>query len=124
MFVQLQRRAPEGLRISRNVAATNDMQRTAGRAEAVAQSGETIMWNQVYNPFNNSVLSTLAAALPVVTLLLLIASNKVKAHIAAVVALIVANLVAIILFTMPVGLSLRATVLGAVTGFFPIGWVG
>src|SRR6202012_5935706 len=81
------------------------------------------MWNQVYNPFNNAVLSTLAAALPVVTLLILIASNKVKAHIAAVVALIVANLVAILIFTMPADMSLRATVLGAVTGFFPIGWI-
>jgi lactate permease len=81
------------------------------------------MWNQVYNPFDNAVLSTIAAALPVVTLLVLIASNKVKAHIAAVVALIVANLVAIFLFTMPAGMSLRATVLGAVTGFFPIGWI-
>jgi lactate permease len=81
------------------------------------------MWNQVYNPFNSSVLSTLAAALPVVTLLVLIASNKVKAHIAAVVALIVANFVAIVLFTMPASMSLRATVLGAVTGFFPIGWI-
>src|SRR5260370_31543772 len=81
------------------------------------------MGNQVYNPFDNAVLSTIAAALPVVTLLVLIASNKVKAHIAAVVALIVANLVAIFLFTMPAGMSLRATVLGAVTGFFPIGWI-
>jgi lactate permease len=52
-----------------------------------------------------------------------IASNKVKAHIAAVIALIVANLVAVFIFTMPAGLSLRATVLGAVTGFFPIGWI-
>jgi lactate permease len=81
------------------------------------------MWNQVYNPLNSTVLSTIAAALPVVTLLVLIASNKVKAHIAAVIALIVANLVAIVIFTMPAGMSLRATVLGAVTGFFPIGWI-
>src|SRR5437588_1492168 len=81
------------------------------------------MWNQVYNPFGNSVLSTIAAALPVVTLLALIASNKVKAHIAAIVALIVANCVAIFLFTMPAGMSLRATVLGIATGFFPIGWI-
>ena len=81
------------------------------------------MWNQVYNPFNNTTLSTIAAALPVVTLLVLIASNKVKAHIAAIIALIVANLVAIVIFTMPAGMSLRATVLGAVTGFFPIGWI-
>ena len=81
------------------------------------------MWNQVYNPFNNSVLSTVAAALPVVTLLVLIASNKVKAHIAAVIALVVANLVAIFIFTMPADMSLRASALGAVTGFFPIGWI-
>jgi lactate permease len=81
------------------------------------------MWNQVYNPFGNSALSTIVAALPVVTLLVLIASNQVKAHIAAIVALIVANLVAIFLFTMPADLSIRATILGAVSGFFPIGWI-
>src|ERR1700719_1993242 len=81
------------------------------------------MWNQVYNPLGSATLSTIAAALPVVTLLVLIASNKVKAHIAAIAALIVANLIAIFIFTMPAGMSLRATVLGAVTGFFPIGWI-
>ncbi len=81
------------------------------------------MWNQVYNPLGSAALSTIAAALPVVTLLVLIASNKVKAHIAAVIALIVANLVAIFIFTMPAGMSIRATILGAVTGFFPIGWI-
>jgi lactate permease len=81
------------------------------------------MWNQVYNPFNNAVFSTIAAAMPVVTLLVLIASGKVKAHIAAIVALVVANLIAIYIFTMPADMSLRATVLGAVTGFFPIGWI-
>jgi lactate permease len=81
------------------------------------------MWNQVYNPFNSGVLSTIAAAIPVVTLLVLIASNKVKVHIAAVIALIVANLVAIFFFTMPAGLSVRASILGIVTGFFPIGWI-
>jgi len=81
------------------------------------------MWNQIYNPLNSTFLSTCAAALPVVTLLVLIASNKVKAHIAALIALIVANLVAIVIFTMPADMSLRASVLGAVTGFFPIGWI-
>ena len=81
------------------------------------------MWNQLYDPLGSKTLSTIAAALPVVTLLVLIASNKVKAHVAAIVALIVANLIAIFVFTMPAGMSLRATVLGAVTGFFPIGWI-
>ena len=70
------------------------------------------MWNQVYNPFNNAGLSTIAAAIPVVTLLVLIASGKVKAHIAAIIAVILTNLIAIFVFTMPVGMSIRATLLG------------
>jgi lactate permease len=81
------------------------------------------MWNQVYNPFNNTVLSTIAAAVPVVTLLVLIASGKVKAHIAAIIALITANLIAVFIFTMPANMSIRASLLGVVAGFFPIGWI-
>jgi lactate permease len=81
------------------------------------------MWNQVYNPFGNATLSTIAAAIPVVTLLVLIASGKVKAHIAAIIALIAANLIAIFVFTMPAGMSIRASLLGVVSGFFPIGWI-
>src|SRR5881396_100919 len=81
------------------------------------------MWNQIYNPLGNAALSTVAAALPVVTLLVLIASGKVKAHIAAIIAVIVANLITIFVFTMPANMSIRASVLGIVTGFFPIGWI-
>jgi lactate permease len=40
-----------------------------------------------------------------------------------VIALIVAIIVAVGLFTMPTGLALRVTLLGAVTGLFPIGWI-
>src|SRR6201985_1786738 len=81
------------------------------------------MWNQVYNPMGSAVLSTVFAAIPVVTLLVLIASGKVKAHIAAIIAVIVTNLIAIYIFTMPAGMSIRASVLGVVSGFFPIGWI-
>jgi lactate permease len=81
------------------------------------------MWNQVYNPFGNAVFSTIAAAIPVVTLLVLIASGKVKAHIAAIIALVVTNLIAIVVFTMPTNMSIRASLLGVVAGFFPIGWI-
>jgi lactate permease len=81
------------------------------------------MWDQVYNPFNNATFSTIAAAIPVVTLLVMIASGKVKVHIAAIAALVLANLVAIFLFTMPANLAVRASLLGIVTGFFPIGWI-
>jgi lactate permease len=81
------------------------------------------MWNQVYNPLGSAALSTICAAIPVVTLLVLIASGKVKAHIAAIIAVIVTNLIAIFIFTMPAGMSIRASLLGVVAGFFPIGWI-
>ncbi|MGY8708536.1 L-lactate permease [Bradyrhizobium sp. 18BD] len=81
------------------------------------------MWNQIYDPLHSPVLSTIAAAVPVVTLLVLIASGRVKAHIAAIIAVIVTNLITIFVFTMPANMSIRASVLGIVTGFFPIGWI-
>jgi lactate permease len=81
------------------------------------------MWDQVYNPFHNAALSTIVAAIPVVTLLVLIATGRVKAHVAALIALLLTNLVAVFLFTMPANMSIRASLLGIVTGFFPIGWI-
>jgi creatinine amidohydrolase len=46
-------------------------------------------WTQSYDPLGNPVLSTCAAALPLVLLLGLLATHRVRAHIAAVVALVV-----------------------------------
>src|ERR1700750_1183144 len=85
--------------------------------------GGTTMWNQIYNPLDNTTLSTIAAAIPVVTLLVLIASGKVKAHIAAIIALIVANIITIFVYTMPAAMSVKASLLGVVGGFFPMGWI-
>jgi lactate permease len=81
------------------------------------------MWSQIYNPFGNAVLSTLAAAAPAALLLAMIASGKIKVHIAALIALLVAFIVAVEGFTMPAGMALRAVALGLLTGFFPIGWI-
>src|SRR5258708_6332371 len=85
--------------------------------------GGSAMWNQVYNPLGNTVLSTIAAAIPVITLLVLIASGKVKAHLAAVIAPVVANIITTFVYAMPAGMSVRASLLGVVVGFFPIGWI-
>ena len=53
------------------------------------------MWNQIYDPFGNAVISTIVAAIPAVFLLALIATGKIKIHIAAVVSLAVAVVIAI-----------------------------
>src|SRR5712671_6215157 len=97
--------------------------RSRWSARSIMAWGRRVMWNQIYNPLGNAALSTVAAALPVVTLLVLIASGRVKAHIAAVIALIVANIITIFIYTMPAAMSVKASLLGVVVGFFPIGWI-
>ena len=71
----------------------------------------------------NPAISAAMAAIPIVLLLAIIASNKMSAHAAAVVALLVALAVAVFGFGMPSVLAVKATGLGIVSGFFPIGWI-
>jgi lactate permease len=80
-------------------------------------------WLQVYDPLGNFALSTILAAVPLVLLLALIASGKFRADIAAVITLVIAVSIAVFAFTMPFGMAARATGLGLLQGFFPIGWI-
>ena len=80
-------------------------------------------WQQIYNPFHNEFFSTIAAAIPILALLAMIASNRISAHAAAVLALVIAIAVACLGFGMPMALAVKATGLGIVSGFFPIGWI-
>src|SRR5437868_3276111 len=114
----VQPRALQGCSRNRSIRARSTL---AG--SPITMWGETVMWNQIYDPLGNAALSTVAAALPVVTLLVLIASGRVKAHLAAVIALIAANIITIFIYTMPAAMSVKASLLGVVVGFFPIGWI-
>jgi lactate permease len=80
-------------------------------------------WPQNYNPLGSAFLSTLVAAIPVVVLLGCIASNKIKAHIAALIALAVAFGIATGVVGMPVQTAIAATTLGAAYGALPISWI-
>lgn len=80
-------------------------------------------WQQVYNPLNNTLLTTLAALAPVVILLGCLAIFHVKAHYAALFGLISALLVATLVFGMPVPQAAAAAVYGALYGLLPIGWI-
>jgi lactate permease len=80
-------------------------------------------WTQVYDPFHNSLLSTLLAASPVVVLLGSIALLKVRIHYAALVGLGVALAVAVFAYGMPAKMAAATTLYGAAFGLFPIGWI-
>ncbi len=80
-------------------------------------------WSQNYTPLGGVGASALVAALPVVTLLGLLAFWHVRAHRAALAGLAVALLIAIFVYGMPAPLALMASGYGAAFGFFPIGWI-
>ena len=82
-----------------------------------------MVWQQVYNPFDNMLLSTLVAAVPVVVMLLGLGVFHLKAHVAAAAGLASALLIAILAFGMPAGMATRAALLGGLTGLLPIGWI-
>src|SRR6185503_13021287 len=80
-------------------------------------------WPQTYAPLGSVWVSALVAALPVVVLLGLLAFFHVRAHIAALLGLASAWLVAVLVFGMPALLATAAALYGAAFGLFPIGWI-
>jgi lactate permease len=82
------------------------------------------MFRQVLDPVGDSLFaSAIFAALPIVTLFILLGGLKLKAHWAALISLGVALLVAVIPYEMPVGQALNSAILGACFGLFPIMWI-
>ena len=80
------------------------------------------MWPQNYDPLHGP-LSTIAAALPIVVLLGLLAWRRVPAYAAALAGLAVALAVAVGVIGMPAPMAARAAGLGAAYGLLPIGWI-
>ena len=82
------------------------------------------MYKQVLDPVGNSLgWSSIFAALPLITLFVLLGGLKLKAQWAALISLAVSILVAIIVYSMPVGQTLDAASEGAIFGFYPILWI-
>ncbi|MEO8750510.1 MAG: L-lactate permease [Allobranchiibius sp.] len=82
------------------------------------------MYDQIYDPIRHSLgLSTIFAVLPLLTVFVLLAVFKVRAQWAALIALAVSIIVAIVVYSMPVGQTFSAAGEGAVFGLFPIMWI-
>jgi lactate permease len=82
------------------------------------------MFHQQLTPIGNSLgLSCLVAALPVVTVLLLLGVLRRPAWQAALAGLILALIVAIVPWQMPVGLAMQSVLNGAVFALWPVMWI-
>ena len=82
------------------------------------------MFTQEIAPMAGSLgWSALVAALPLLTVFVLLGVVRTKAYVAALVGLVVALLVGIAAYGMPVSQALSSAVQGAVFGLFPILWI-
>ncbi|ABS69571.1 L-lactate transport [Xanthobacter versatilis] len=82
-----------------------------------------MIWSQVYDPMGSMLLSTLLAAIPVVVLLGAIGIFEMRAHLAALLGLASALVVAVLAFGMPAKMAGMSALYGAAFGLMPIGWI-
>src|SRR5919206_2660061 len=86
--------------------------------------GEAAMYKQVYDPVAGSLgWSALVAAVPLVTLFVLLGWLRMKAQWAALISLAVSIVVAVAVYGMPAGQAFDSAAEGALFGLFPIMWI-
>ena len=82
------------------------------------------MFQQLLTPVGGSlILSFLVAVLPILAVLVLLGVMRRPAWQAALAGLIVALVIAVGVWSMPVGLALDAVVNGAVFALWPVMWI-
>jgi lactate permease len=81
------------------------------------------IWQQNFNPLGNTVLSTMAAAIPVCTLFFFLAVRRAPAWRAAVYGFLAAAAVALAVFRMPPTMVAGAVADGLVFGLVRIAWM-
>ena len=82
------------------------------------------MYKQVLDPVGDSLgLTSIFAAIPIVVLFVLLGGLKMKAHWASLIALATAIVIALAVYSMPLGQALDASLEGAAFGIFPIMWI-
>ena len=80
-------------------------------------------WQQLYDPFNNKLLSTAVSALPVLTLFFVLVGLKKRVWVAALSGLLMAVALALVVFNMPVLLVTTAAGHGFIFGLLRIAWI-
>ena len=82
------------------------------------------MYKQVLDPVSHSLgLTSIFAVLPLLVLFVLLGGLRMKAWLASLITLGVAIVVALAVYSMPVGQAGDAALEGAVFGFWPIMWI-
>src|SRR6187402_2661076 len=82
-----------------------------------------MIWQQLYDPFDNRLLSTAVSALPVLTLFFVLVVLKKRVWVSALSGLLVAVGLALFVFGMPAPLVATAAGHGVIFRVMRIGWI-
>jgi L-lactate transport len=81
-------------------------------------------WTQIYEPVGGNLwLSALVAVIPIVFFFVALAVLRMKGHVAAAITVVLAILVAVIAYGMPLSMAVAATGYGFLYGLWPISWI-
>lgn len=78
---------------------------------------------ETYDPFNNLILSSLVAAVPIILFLLCLTIFKMKGIYAALLNLAITFFIAMLVFKLPVSESVGSVIQGSIQGIWPIGYI-
>lgn len=80
-------------------------------------------WNQIYDPLNSWPLSTVVAALPVLTLFFVLVVLKKRVWVSALCGMLMAIGLALLVFKMPAPLVAASAAHGVIFGILRIAWI-
>jgi L-lactate transport len=81
------------------------------------------MFHQVLNPTGNLGLTVLAALIPVIVLLVLLAAFRMTAWLATLIGSLLTLIVAILLWQMPVSNGIQSYLIGSANGLWAVDWI-
>lgn len=80
-------------------------------------------WQQIYDPMGNIWLSSLIALIPIIFFFLALAVFRMKGSVAGTITVILALLVSLFSYQMPVVMAFASMIYGFFYGLWPIAWI-
>ncbi|HXR65785.1 MAG TPA: L-lactate permease, partial [Ktedonobacteraceae bacterium] len=81
------------------------------------------MFHQVLDPFSNLGLTTLAALVPIIVLLVLLAVFRLSAWLATLIGSVLTLLVAIAFWHLPFSQGMQSYLIGSANGLWSVDWI-
>jgi L-lactate transport len=80
-------------------------------------------WHQIYDPAGNIWISSLIASLPILFFFVALTVLRMKGYLAGSITVVLALLVSVFFFRMPIAMALAAAGAGFLFGLWPIAWI-